>query len=422
MDAYIAARLALKEIIANDVLFSTALKKALTEYPLPPEDESFMRALVSCELHHHLLLSRLVSDSNLPFSADDRFMVLLVLSNILFLKRRPVAESMDFLVHEVCPAGSPIEESALRGFVSSLGDAAMVMPKSIPEDSETYLSLKYNTPEWLIRMWKKHYGQPVTLKILSANTRPVVPACRVNTLVTTRDEILKDSDFVAGPIEDTVVYRGQSPLKKKRQYLECQVFQQRFGVTHIIDSLHFEARQNVLIYEERPNAVYIEIAVCGKNEVVLNVAANSMERRLDIRKAARDYNIQNIEVFESTPNLLVTHVSTPMDCVIYIADCSKFDLIRSLPDFFIHFRQSNLDALIAKQNASIEECAQLVAPGGRLCYAVNTINNKESHQLMNDFLARHPDYTLENERQYLPFDQFNMALYFAVLRKAVPEV
>ena len=56
MDAYIAARLALKEIIVNDVLFSTALKKALTEYPLPPEGESFLRAAVSCELHHHLLL------------------------------------------------------------------------------------------------------------------------------------------------------------------------------------------------------------------------------------------------------------------------------------------------------------------------------------------------------------------------------
>jgi len=422
MEAYIAARLALKEIIVNDVLFSTALKKALTECPLPPEGESFMRAAVSCELHHHLLLSRLVTDSGLAFSADDRFLVLLVLANHIFLKRRPSTESLNFLVQEICVPGAAVDEVALRAFFAPLGDAATVMPKNITPDSEVYLSLKFNTPEWLIRMWKKHYGQPVTLKILSANTRPVIPACRVNTLETTREEILKDPDFVAGPIDDTVVYRGQGPLKKKSQYAECKVFQQRFGVTHIIDSLHFEPRQSVLIYEERPNAVYIEIAVCGHNEVLLNVAANSMERRLDIRKAARDYNIQNIEVFESTPSLLITHVSQPVDAVIYIADCSKFDLIRSLPDFFIHFRQSNLDNLIAKQNAGIEECAKLVAPGGRLCYAVNTINNKESHQLVADFLARHPDYTLENERQYLPFDQFNMALYFAVLRKAVPEV
>ncbi len=421
MDAYVTAQLALKEIIVNDVLFSTAIKKALSEDPLPPEDESFMRALVSCELHHHLLLSRLVADSGLPFSADERFLALLGLANIIFLKRRPSAETLTSLVQAICQGESAIQEAPLKTWLTSFGDAGTVMPKDIPEESDTYLSLKYNTPEWLLRMWKKHYGLPVTLKILSANTRPVIPACRVNTLVTTRDEILKDYDFIAGPIEDTVVYRGQTPLKKKQQYIQCHVFQQRFGVTHIIDSLHFEARQSVLIYEERPNAVYIEIAVCGKNEVVLNVAANSMERRLDIRKAARDYNIQNIEVFESTPNLLITHVSQPVDCVIYIADCSKFDLIRSLPDFFIHFRQSNLDALIAKQVFGLEECSQMVMPGGRLCYAVNTINNKESHQLILDFLVRHPDFTLENERQYLPFDQFNMALYFAVLRKTVPE-
>jgi 16S rRNA (cytosine967-C5)-methyltransferase len=100
-----------------------------------------------------------------------------------------------------------------------------------------------------------------------------------------------------------------------------------------------------------------------------------------------------------------------------IPNCSKFDLIRSLPDFFIHFKQSELDDYIKEQTAAMEESSRFVVEGGLLVYGVNTINHKEGTYLVQEFIRKHPEFKLILEKQYLPFDEFNTALYVAALRK-----
>ena len=44
-----------------------------------------------------------------------------------------------------------------------------------------YYSIKYSYPYWLIKMWVKHYGEEVTLKILQDKREPNI-SLRVNTL------------------------------------------------------------------------------------------------------------------------------------------------------------------------------------------------------------------------------------------------
>jgi len=418
MEALLAARDALREIVQNDTLFTTAIKKTFSTHPLSAEDESFARTALSSTLHHFLLLNRLVDDAELSLSIDQRCLLLVVLGNEIFLKRRLDDIALKAAKKELILADNNLTEERLEVFLSSAIKDGKIIPSEIDENSVEYLSFKYNTPQWLIHMWQKHFGRPVTTKILAANARPLIQACRVNTLLTTREKVLEDPDFIEGPIENTIIYRGRTPLKKKQQYLDCSLFQQRLGVKKVIDSLPMPPNGSCLIYEERPNAFYIEMAVHTNNEIFLSVAANSMERRLDIRKAARDYHIAHIEVFESTPELLITHVSAPVDCVICLPECSKFDLIRSLPDFFIHFHQASLDTLITKQKLAIQECSRFVMDGGALLYSVNTINNKEGHFVVIDFLSHHPEFVLDNERQFLPFEEYNVSSYAALLRKS----
>lgn len=417
MEALLAARDALKEIVGGDTLFTTAIKKTFPSHPLSIEDESFGRTVLSCTLHHYLLLNRLIDDSKLNLNADQRFLLLVVLGNQLFLKRRldetDVATAMDELVN------TGLAKAQLDALLGGLGQDGKIIPGEIDVNSVEYLSYKYNTPQWLIHMWQKHFGRPVTTKILSANCKAIIQGCRVNTLISKQETILQDPDFIEGPIPDTVIYRGRTPLKKKPQYLDCSIFQQRMNVKKIVDTLPINDNSTCLIYEERPNAFYIEMAVRTNNQVFLSIAANSMERRLDIRRAARDYHIAHLDVFESTPSMLITFVSKPVDCVICLPECSKFDLIRSLPDFFIHFHQASLDGLIAKEKTALEECAKYVNANGVILYSVNTINNKEGHQVVVDFLSRHPEFVLERERQFLPFEEFNVSSYAALLRKPV---
>jgi 16S rRNA (cytosine967-C5)-methyltransferase len=286
-------------------------------------------------------------------------------------------------------------------------------------NSPEYLELKYNTPIWLIKMWIKHFGFSTALKILIANTKPVVQACRVNTFKTTVQDVVRQShDFLVGPIENTVLYDGKSPLKKQAAFKDHHIFTQRFAVTEVMNQINFDnVHGQVLLVETRPQALYLEIPMVTNGRLTLNVATNSIERKRAMQKALVEFSIPNVHIIESPPQQLIAHMSQQQDMVIVAPQCSKFDLIRSLPDFFAHFHQDDLDALIREQMDTLVASCAFVEAGGLLFYGVNTLNHKEGSWLIKQFITDYPDFQLIYEKQFFPYEKWNTALYVAALRK-----
>jgi 16S rRNA C967 or C1407 C5-methylase (RsmB/RsmF family) len=136
-----------------------------------------------------------------------------------------------------------------------------------------------------------------------------------------------------------------------------------------------------------------------------------------MQKSLQAFQLQNISLYEAEPKGLITHLSKQQDVVMVVPQCSKFDLIRSLPDFFIQFQQEELDTLITSQQSAIHEASQFVEEGGLLFYGVNTLNHKEGKYLIAEFLTANPAFKLIQEFQYFPFDKLNTALYVAAMRK-----
>jgi 16S rRNA (cytosine967-C5)-methyltransferase len=411
------ARDILAEIIFNQLPFTEAIKKIFKQSNVDFASQSLVRSLTSCELHHHLLLSHLVETNFPSLDKEDKLLLQTALGNNIFIKRITIEEVekfiKDFLISK------SISSLDIENFMATTKTGSRLISPSIKDGTSAYLSLKYNSPEWLVLMWQKHFGFPTTLKILSSNGRPVLQACRVNTLRTTTESVLEqDGNFSRGPIEGSVIYHGTEPLKSRPLYSSNLVFQQRMGVTDIINKFNFDTIMGeILVVEARPNALYLELPVVTKDRVKVNVATSSVERKQDISKAIANFEFKNINVFESTPKLLISHVSHSQDFIMALPACTKFDLIRSLPDFFIHFNQSEIDQLVKDQKEMLDECAPFVSEGGVLGYGLNTMNKKESSMVIEDFLKRHPEFFLVLEKQYFPFEDHNSALYIAAMRK-----
>lgn len=413
----IYARDILVDIIEQHSSFTDAVKKVTQGASLDAGVHGLIRSLTSCELHHHLILEHVTQDYFPSLSNSLKLLIQVAAGNLVFIKRLPEQEVVDFLTLTLQTSG--IENKVIQSFLERLKPGQRLIKDTIKDQTPLFLSLKYNTPLWLVEMWIKHFNFSTTVKILQSNSKAVLQACRINTNRATLDDVLKkDPDFIAGPIPETVIYKGREPLKNRQVFLDQWVFQQRLAVTDIINQISFDnVLGEVLIVEGRTNALYLELPLVTKDSVPINIATNSIERKVMIQKTIQHSNLKNISVFESTLSGLIAHVSHPQDFVLVIPNCSKFDLIRSLPDFFIHFRQSELDGFIQEQVESIEESCKYVIEGGLLVYGVNTINEKEGHGLIHAFIHRHPEFKLILEKQYLPFDEFNTALYVAALRK-----
>jgi len=421
MKAFEHARDILALIIGEDQTFSNAVRTIFAQKQVEQSAHPLIRLLTSCELHHHLLLDY-VAKKYFPTLPDaDRLLIQVVLGNIIFIKRIAYDESWAYL--ETWFEKWGIDAAAKELFQFETQPGKQLIGPEIDTASLDFLALKFNTPTWLIGMWQKHFGVPNTYKTLKSNNQPVLQACRVNDFKTTVDGIIEaDSQFVKGPIPNTVVYQGREPLKYRPMFVDNFLFQQRLAVTDILNKFDFSTMfGDVLIVETRPNALYLEIPIATGDKNNIQVATNSVARKLDIQKALKSFGITKVTVFESTPKLLISHVSHPQDFVIVVSNCSKFDLIRSLPDFFIHFKQEQIDALIAEQTETLEESSKYVAEGGLFAYGVNTLNKKEGHHLVAAFLSGHPDFTLVHEKQYFPFDELNTALYMAIMRKKIAE-
>jgi 16S rRNA (cytosine967-C5)-methyltransferase len=417
MNEFFTVSSVLNKIIHQQFSFSDALKQAVQEAN-NGTSQGLIRSLTSCELHHHRLLEHVVNRFANQLAPLDKLVVQAAIGNNVFVKRLPHDLVIGFLYQFLTEKEVP--KASVDGLLALASPGKNLIAEDIKENSINYLGIKFNTPEWLVLMWIKHFGMTITLKILATNNKPVLQACRVNTLKTTTQKLLKQyADLSETPVEDTVIYQGKEPLKNHPAYTNNLIFQQRLAITDIVKQFSFDnVKGEMLLVETRPQALYLELPIYTEQKIRINIVTNAIERKMAMQKSLQAFQLTNVALYESEPKGLITYLSKKQDVVFVVPQCSKFDLIRSLPDFFIHFKQEDLDRLILSQKEALIESSQFVEDRGLLFYGVNTMNQKEGKMLIAEFLEQQPQFKLIQEFQFFPFEKFNTALYVAAMRKS----
>ena len=80
------------------------------------------------------------------------------------------------------------------------------------------------------------------------------------------------------------------------------------------------------------------------------------------------------------------------DRVLVDAPCTGTGTWRRNPDAPLRLAQRDLDELLPKQAAILDDAARLVRPGGRLIYATCSLLAEENEEQVTDFRARHPEF------------------------------
>ena len=85
----------------------------------------------------------------------------------------------------------------------------------------------------------------------------------------------------------------------------------------------------------------------------------------------------------------------PYDAVLLDAPCSATGIFRRHPDVLHRAGPRAIAEAAELQARLIDHAAGLVAPGGRLIYAVCSLEADEGEQIAKTFLTRHPDWKLD---------------------------
>ena len=81
-----------------------------------------------------------------------------------------------------------------------------------------------------------------------------------------------------------------------------------------------------------------------------------------------------------------------MRWVLVDAPCSGSGTLRRNPDLKWRFNEAELARVNEVQHSVLRAAARLVKPGGRLVYATCSLLEQENQQVIDAFLAEHPDY------------------------------
>ena len=274
-------------------------------------------------------------------------------------------------------------------------------------------------PLWLLKMWKKQYGEETALKICDAFD--VIPAqtARVNTLKTTKEAIKANNEkFIDGVIAPDALRYTQGNIAQTEEYAKGLLTVQDESaqlVTHLLDP---HPGDIVLDMCAAPGGKTTHIGALMKNQGEL-FALDIHEHRVElIKKNCRRMGIIVAEALTMDATHLDDEFNTEcFDKILLDGPCTGYGLIARKSDIRYRIKSTDMDGCIAMQARLLEESVKYLKPGGHLVYSTCTLNKKENEFQIQAFLKRHPNMVLLLERTIFPYEYDSDGFYMAKLEK-----
>jgi 16S rRNA (cytosine967-C5)-methyltransferase len=92
---------------------------------------------------------------------------------------------------------------------------------------------------------------------------------------------------------------------------------------------------------------------------------------------------------------------SPADKVLVDAPCSGLGVLAKRPDARWRKQPDQIEELVILQRKLLDSAAGFVKTGGALIYSTCTISKDENQDVVEGFLAKHPEFEIEDVSVYL---------------------
>ena len=414
MDILFTALKVLDKITNEKKVFSIAVNDCCKN-KVGGDNRSTVTTLVGCALRHYLVLKYRFSSLE---EFDNKYLnsCILVASNLLFAKKISEKESFAFLRGQIEDEN---HYNKAKKLIDSFVNGTPLIPEACDPNGLEYLSFRYNTPLWIVKMWRKHYGYKAMRNTLIANSKHFNNYARVNAeyINDERFEIEHGNQFSKTDFEHFYVFNEKTGIKKTLAFIDKKIYVCPIAFEEMVKEGDADTFRGIAAFAATPNNLLSALAANLTSYVEADMIVGKQQAYFEIKREKEHYNLKNVHLYEGTPESLITCVSKKVHTMFVIPDSSNFFLLRNTPDYFIRFDQNSLDEIIANQEKALDESSKFVEDDGYLVYAVATLSEKETRGMINKFLGAHKEFRLVKENLIFPFTHYDTSMYYAVLRK-----
>lgn len=126
------------------------------------------------------------------------------------------------------------------------------------------------------------------------------------------------------------------------------------------------------------------------------------QRSLILSQNIERMGIKNAIVTNEDSFVLASHFPGFFNAIQVDAPCSGEGMFRKLPEAIEQWSMENVAICAARQKEILDNAAVMLKPGGTIVYSTCTFSKEENEDVIEYFLERHPDFTLEEMERFWP--------------------
>ncbi len=394
----------LNRIERTDSYLDKVLDFELRYAELSRLDKSFLTELVNGTVRWKLRIDYVISQfyrgDYAKLDVNIKNAIRVAMYQIMFLERVPQSAAVNEAVEFV---------KKLRGqFLANLVNAILrtsirkldsVQYPSIEEDPIKALSIVHSFPIWLVRRFVNRFGVYETEQLLtSLNERPRL-SVRVNPKKISVEEL--SSSFENKGLKVT-----------KGRFLPnffCVEGLSRIGELESFRAGQFTVQDESAglvsrLLDPKPSDRILDMCAApgGKTTHMLELTGGAADITAVEKYENRARLIQDTvdRMGYSQIKIVVADAGMYSDAVLFDkilidAPCTGFGVMKKKPDSKWKRELEDIGLLNQIQTNILENAVKLLKPNGVIVYSTCTIESAENQDIVQGFLARHPEFTLE---------------------------
>jgi 16S rRNA (cytosine967-C5)-methyltransferase len=294
-----------------------------------------------------------------------------------------------------------------RAIVEELDD-------STPEGA----ALLRSVPGWLADQWWRELGGDEARALLKRINEPAESALRVNTLISSPEDVVRRLPLQARAVPglpEALVLEGPFDAFSSELWREGAVMAQSTGSMRVVRSLAPGPADRVLDLCAAPGGKTTHIAARrGASDEIIAVERHPGRARA-LEQTCRRMHAGGIQVRVADAAELV--FGPAFERVLVDPPCSGLGTLQSRPDIRWRASPQSIAELAELQLRILKMGAAATCVGGILVYSVCTISSGEGEGVIDQFLAQHHDFALDQRLQLLPHRDDTDGFFIARLRR-----
>lgn len=294
---------------------------------------------------------------------------------------------------------SPVLKASEEPWLAGIKGATEELPPAV----------RCDLPDWLYERLTGQFAEEELLQLSRALNQPAPLDLRVNTLKTHRPKLLDAlvADGMAAeatPLSPLGIRLREKPaLAKHPLFLEGNFEVQDEGSQLLGLLLEPKRGDMVVDFCAGAGGKTLLLGALMKNTGRLYAFDVSEKRLTNLKPRLARSGLSNVHPgrIEHERDLKIKRLAGKADRVLVDAPCSGLGTLRRNPDLKWRQSEASVGELTALQASILEAAASLVKPGGRLVYATCSLLTAENGDIVDAFLAKHPEFVLRSAADIL---------------------